>query len=46
MPVLYFVDPKYAQDFETKTAKEITLSYTFYPSTSAPKGAPEPAPKS
>jgi cytochrome c oxidase assembly protein subunit 11 len=33
MPVLYFVDPKYAKDFETKDAKEITLSYTFYPAT-------------
>jgi cytochrome c oxidase assembly protein subunit 11 len=33
MPVLYFVDPKYAQDFETKGQKEITLSYTFYPAT-------------
>jgi cytochrome c oxidase assembly protein subunit 11 len=31
MPVLYFVDPKYAQDFETKNGKSITLSYTFYP---------------
>jgi cytochrome c oxidase assembly protein subunit 11 len=36
MPVLYFVDPKYAQDFETKSAKEVTLSYTFYPATDAP----------
>lgn len=35
MPVLYFVDPKYAQDFETKTAKEVTLSYTFYPAVDA-----------
>lgn len=31
MPVLYFVDPKYAADFETKGKGEITLSYTFYP---------------
>ena len=31
MPVLYFVDPKYATDFETKGKKEVTLSYTFYP---------------
>jgi len=35
MPVLYFVDPKYAQDFETKNAKEVTLSYTFYPAVDA-----------
>jgi cytochrome c oxidase assembly protein subunit 11 len=33
MPVLYFVDPKYAQDFETKGGKLITLSYTFFPAT-------------
>ena len=31
MPVLYFVDPKYATDFETRGKKEVTLSYTFYP---------------
>lgn len=35
MPVLYFVDPKYADDFETKGKKEVTLSYTFYPSVNA-----------
>jgi len=46
MPVLYFVDPKYAQDFETKTAKEITLPYTFYPAADAPKAPAEAAPKS
>jgi cytochrome c oxidase assembly protein subunit 11 len=33
MPVLYFVDPKYADDFETKNGKQVTLSYTFYPAT-------------
>ncbi|HEY2357341.1 MAG TPA: cytochrome c oxidase assembly protein [Phenylobacterium sp.] len=33
MPVLYFVDPKYATDFETRTQREVTLSYTFYPAT-------------
>lgn len=32
-PVVYFVDPKFADDFETKGAQEITLSYTFFPST-------------
>jgi cytochrome c oxidase assembly protein subunit 11 len=35
MPVLYFVDPKYATDFETRTQKEVTLSYTFYPAVDA-----------
>ena len=40
MPVLYFVDPKFADDFETK-GREITLSYTFYPATDAPKAAPK-----
>jgi cytochrome c oxidase assembly protein subunit 11 len=35
MPVLYFVDPKYAQDFETRNGKTITLSYTFFPATDA-----------
>ena len=33
MPVLYFVDPKYAQDFETRGEKVVTLSYTFFPAT-------------
>lgn len=33
MPVLYFVDPKYAQDFETRNGRNITLSYTFFPAT-------------
>jgi cytochrome c oxidase assembly protein subunit 11 len=35
MPVLYFVDPKYATDFETRTTREVTLSYTFYPAVDA-----------
>lgn len=39
MPVLYFIDPKYAQDFETKGKQEVTLSYTFFPSTTAPAPA-------
>jgi cytochrome c oxidase assembly protein subunit 11 len=38
MPVLYFIDPKYASDFETRGQKVVTLSYTFYPSVDA-KGA-------
>ena len=36
MPVLYFVDPKYAEDFETRNKTEVTLSYTFFPATDAP----------
>ncbi|MFZ5671224.1 MAG: cytochrome c oxidase assembly protein [Pseudomonadota bacterium] len=31
-PVVYFVDPKFAEDFETRGAREVTLSYTFFPS--------------
>jgi cytochrome c oxidase assembly protein subunit 11 len=35
MPVLYFIDPKYASDFETRGEKVVTLSYTFFPATEA-----------
>jgi len=35
-PVVYFVDPRFADDFETKGASEITLSYTFFPTTNSP----------
>jgi cytochrome c oxidase assembly protein subunit 11 len=45
MPVLYFVDPKYADDFETRGKPEITLSYTFYPATDVPAQPGEGAPK-
>ncbi|MGZ5994000.1 MAG: cytochrome c oxidase assembly protein, partial [Caulobacteraceae bacterium] len=46
MPVLYFVDPKYATDFETKNQKDVTLSYTFYPAVDAkPVEAAIPAKK-
>lgn len=31
-PVVYFVDPRLVEDGEVNGAKEITLSYTFYPS--------------
>ena len=30
-PVVYFVDPRYATDPETRGGQEITLSYTFFP---------------
>jgi cytochrome c oxidase assembly protein subunit 11 len=29
-PVVYFVDPKFAEDTETKGKGEVTLSYTFF----------------
>ena len=35
MPVLYYIDPKYADDIDTKGKPEVTLSYTFFPSTEA-----------
>ncbi len=40
-PVIYFVEPAFASDLNTKTFQEITLSYTFFP---APDVKP-PAPK-
>ena len=46
MPVLYFVDPKYAQDFETRRQKVITLSYTFYPATDVRAAGAEAKPNS
>ncbi len=30
-PVVYFVDPKYASDPDTKNEPDVTLSYTFFP---------------
>lgn len=45
MPVLYFIDPEYNEDINTKGKPEVTLSYTFFPSTEgatqaeAPQGA-------
>jgi len=37
-PMVYFVDPEYAKDFETRGKGEVTLSYTFYPAVDAPAG--------
>lgn len=35
-PVVYTVDPRYAEDRDTRGQTEITLSYTFFPATSGP----------
>jgi cytochrome c oxidase assembly protein subunit 11 len=42
MPVLYFIDPQYASDENTKGKTEVTLSYTFYPAVKAAKTAALP----
>ena len=42
-PVVYFVDPQYATDFETKGKTEVTLSYTFFPVETEQATAPAPA---
>jgi cytochrome c oxidase assembly protein subunit 11 len=39
MPVLYFIDPKYADDINTRGKTDVTLSYTFYPAVDAGKQA-------
>jgi cytochrome c oxidase assembly protein subunit 11 len=36
-PVVYFVDPQYASDPETRGGEEITLSYTFFQIANQPK---------
>ncbi|MFC3078943.1 cytochrome c oxidase assembly protein [Phenylobacterium terrae] len=38
-PMIYFVDPEYAEDFETRGKGEITLSYSYFPSPPAAKGS-------
>jgi cytochrome c oxidase assembly protein subunit 11 len=42
-PVVYFVDPEFATDFETKGKTEVTLSYTFFPVESQQANADKPA---
>lgn len=39
MPVVFFVDPAFAKDPDTKGIDEITLSYTFYPVESRAAGS-------
>lgn len=41
MPVLYFIDPKYVDDINTKGKPEVTLSYTFYPAVTKQAEAPK-----
>jgi cytochrome c oxidase assembly protein subunit 11 len=41
-PVIYFVEPAFASDPDTKTFQEVTLSYTFFP-VKAGKGPAAPA---
>lgn len=36
MPVIFFIDPKFVEDEDTKNISEITLSYTFYRSDAQP----------
>jgi cytochrome c oxidase assembly protein subunit 11 len=36
-PVVYYVDPRYGADADTKGAPEITLSYTFFPAVTGPR---------
>eukprot|EP01030_Chromulinospumella_sphaerica_P022959 gene22959-22965_t len=42
-PVVYFVDPQFATDFETKGKTEVTLSYTFFPVETQQANASKPA---
>jgi cytochrome c oxidase assembly protein subunit 11 len=42
-PVVYFVDPQFADDPETKGKQEITLSYTFFPAVLDAAGAKQAA---
>jgi cytochrome c oxidase assembly protein subunit 11 len=39
MPVTFFVDPKMADDIDTKNLTEVTLSYTFYQNDDQPLAA-------
>ena len=41
-PVVYFVDPKFAADPDTKGYSDVTLSYTFFPVTKAATNSVQP----
>jgi cytochrome c oxidase assembly protein subunit 11 len=45
-PVVYFVDPKYAADPDTKDGEDVTLSYTFFQVAGPAPGTTAPAPGS
>ena len=36
MPVLFYVDPKIAQDEDARDVQQITLSYTFHKAEDSP----------
>ena len=45
-PVIFYVQPKFATDQDTRIFQEITLSYTYFPAVGSPPpaaAAPEPA---
>jgi len=42
MPVVFFVDPEFAEDKDTKGISEITLSYTFFPVETDGEEQPKP----
>jgi len=40
-PVVYFVDPKFATDIDTRNKRDVTLSYTFYPAIASKQASNE-----
>jgi cytochrome c oxidase assembly protein subunit 11 len=40
-PVVYFVDPKFATDVDTRNKRDVTLSYTFYPAVASKQASTE-----
>ncbi len=42
-PVVYFVDPEFARDVDTRAFTDLTLSYTFYPAVAPAKPAAKSA---